>query len=241
MESTVTIEDLLCLQDLDQRIGGCRAELNALLPELAEMETEIGALSGKLDRLRTSLEEAEGTQHRLERTVQAGRATFKRLQLREQEVKNMRQHLAARAESEAARRNLDEAEDELLDAMQDVERIRAQLAEVEETSGETSERYRIRKAEIEAERVALEDQLHVHSDQRANRSLHVDQEVLQLYDRVRKGRTTAALAPIVDGVCGQCFTAIPLQRQAEIRSGRQLQVCEACGVILHAATVSADA
>jgi hypothetical protein len=55
-----------------------------------------------------------------------------------------------------------------------------------------------------------------------------------VYDRVRAGRTTRALAPVVDGVCGHCFTSIPLQRQAEIRGGKNLIVCETCGVILHA-------
>ena len=46
-----------------------------------------------------------------ERTVQAGRATLKRLQARAQEVHNMREHAAARAEIDAARQNLEAAED----------------------------------------------------------------------------------------------------------------------------------
>ncbi|MGW8283653.1 MAG: C4-type zinc ribbon domain-containing protein [Gemmatimonadota bacterium] len=35
-------------------------------------------------------------------------------------------------------------------------------------------------------------------------------------------------------MCGNCFTSIPLQRQAEIKGGNALIVCETCGVILHA-------
>jgi predicted nucleic acid-binding Zn-ribbon protein len=49
------------------------------------------------------------------------------------------------------------------------------------------------------------------------------------------GRTDSPLAPLVDGVCGHCYTSIPLQTQQVIRAGKVLVVCETCGVILHQA------
>jgi predicted nucleic acid-binding Zn-ribbon protein len=40
----------------------------------------------------------------------------------------------------------------------------------------------------------------------------------------------ASLTP--DGACGHCFSLVPLQVQNEIREGRSMVTCEACGVIL---------
>jgi predicted nucleic acid-binding Zn-ribbon protein len=79
----------------------------------------------------------------------------------------------------------------------------------------------------------VSDDIAVQGDKRENRAMRIDESVRSLYDRVRAGRTTSALAPVIDGVCGHCYTSIPLQRQAEIRGGRNLIVCETCGVILH--------
>ena len=93
---------------------------------------------------------------------------------------------------------------------------------------------RERSDEVEARREVLEQELAAHRGRRSDRAEGIDDDALRLYERVRRGRTESALAPLVGGHCGNCFTAVPLQRQAEIRSGRSLFRCEGCGVILHA-------
>jgi predicted nucleic acid-binding Zn-ribbon protein len=34
--------------------------------------------------------------------------------------------------------------------------------------------------------------------------------------------------------CGACFTAVPMSRRSQIRTGLLIEGCEACGVILYA-------
>jgi predicted nucleic acid-binding Zn-ribbon protein len=233
MENSM-VEELLSLQEMDLEIASFRKELRELDAERVEWEDRIADLERREREVAGKLESGEASMRAAERTVNAGRATLKRLQQRAQEIHNMREHLASRAEVEAARQNLDLAETNLLEAMQDQERARAErdaaaaaVAEAKSAAGE-------RLAEIQARHDDLSERLAVERDRRENRALRIDDSVRTLYDRVRGGRTTRALAPLVDGVCGSCFTSIPLQRQAEIRAGRTLYVCEACGVILHA-------
>ena len=146
----------------------------------------------------------------------------------------MREHLAARAEVDAARRNLDAAEDEVLDCMQAFEMANQAVEELKDDIEAARGEYGERGSVIDARRTELEDAIAVQSNKRENRTLRMDSGVKRLYDKVRGGRTSVAVAPVMDDVCGNCFTAIPKQRQAEIRAGRDLVVCEACGVILHA-------
>ncbi len=233
MESQ-TVEDLLTLQEMDAEITRVRAEMSALEEERGFLEQRLVELERREGEAAARLEREDAAVRATERTVNAGRATLKRLQARTLEVHNMREHAAVRAEVDAARQNLDLAETNLLEAMQGQERARGEVKAIADealsTRAETAERI----AELEARYAALTDQLHIQRDRRQNKALRIDDTVRSLYDRVRGGRTTRALAPVVDGVCGSCFTSIPLQRQAEIRSGRRLIVCEACGVILHA-------
>lgn len=235
MDSSGTVEALLSLQDIDAAIDERTQRLKELTHEIAQQEEDLEALEGKAEVARKKVEEAEAELRKIERSVQAGRATLKRLEARAQEVQNMKQHLAARAEVDAARRNLRVAEEDALDAMQDLEDGKAALEEVERELTARSQEHRARVAEAREESKALEQEIDIQRDRKKNRETRLGAAALRLYQKVRSGRTRRVLAPLTqDGVCGNCFTMIPLQRQADIRSGRKLEICEGCGVILYA-------
>ena len=233
MENQV-VDELLSLQEMDGEIARIRAELRAMDEESQLLEEGLEATRRRESEITVRVEEADRSLRQAERTVQAGRATLKRLQQRAQAVAKERAALAARVEMETARQNLDSAETTMLEGMQDQERARAEhqtavdALELEQQAADE------RMLEIKRLSTELADSLAVNSDRRENRAMRIDGSVRSIYDRVRAGRTTRALAPVVDGVCGHCFTSIPLQRQAEIKRGKTLIVCETCGVILHA-------
>ncbi len=228
-----TVESLLQLQEIDGLIGQRQARVAALRSESEQLIAELEMLEKETVALRARLDSAESDLRHAERTVQAGRETLKRLQARAQEVHNMREHTAARAEVDAARQNLEAAEDDLLDAMQDQETAKSALSDLEGDIASRRQEYGDRLTELDAERQKLEEDIAIDLDRRSNRALRIDERARTLYDTVRRGRADSALAPLVDGVCGHCYTAIPLQTQQIIRAGRTLVVCETCGVILH--------
>lgn len=228
-----TVESLLQLQEIDGLIGDRQEKLTALRTEADQLVAELEEMEKQTVSLKARLEEVEGELRHAERTVQAGRATLKRLQTRAQEVHNMREHAAARAEVDAARQNLEAAEDDLLDAMQDQETARSALNDLEGDIASRQTEYGDRLTELDVERQKLEEAIAIDLDKRSNRALRIDERARSLYDTVRRGRADSPLAPLVDGVCGHCYTAIPLQTQQVIRAGRVLVVCETCGVILH--------
>lgn len=233
MESQV-VHELLSLQEMDGEIARSRAELREMEEEARRLEEGLESARKRESETQVRVDEADRALRQAERTVQAGRETLKRLQKRAQDVAKQRAHLAARAEMDAARQNLDAAETAMLVAMQDQERVRAEhkaaleSLELEQSAADE------RMAEIRARSTELSDALAVQNDRRENRAMRIDGSARSVYDRVRAGPTSRALAPVLDGVCGHCFTSIPLQRQAEIKGGKALIVCETCGVILHA-------
>jgi len=237
VDANEVVSALLDLQNLDNEIGTRTLEVELLNERLVELEQTLPGLESRVSETSSAVEEAEAQLRRRERTVQAGRATYKRLQGRAQEVQNMRQHLAARAESDAARRNLEIAEEEVLDAMQQLEQSRVNLAELETELAEARTEYESGKAEVDARKKELEGEIEVRRDKRDNRAIRLEDGVLQLYEKVRGGRTQDVLALLVEGVCGHCFTSVPLQRQSDIKAGRTLWLCEGCGVILHAGSL----
>ena len=89
------------------------------------------------------------------------------------------------------------------------------------------------RPEIEAKRAELQSQLDSAKRDRDGRAVSVPRPVLGKYDRIR-GRRSQALYALRGGSCGNCDTAVPLQRRNLMASSGQIEVCEACGVLLYA-------
>jgi predicted nucleic acid-binding Zn-ribbon protein len=230
------VEALLGLQEIDLEVHAISAELRHLAAEAEVRRSGLQELERQVAEAGAKLEAADDRLRKYQRSVQAGRATLKRLEAREQGVVNMQQHLAVRHETETARRNLRIAEDEAMDALQSVEQLRDAIQALESELEETRGQYEATGSEEDARRAELEDRLAIRNDQKENKKIRIDGRVLRLYEKVRAGRTDGALAALTpDGVCGHCYTSVPLQRQADIKAGRDLAVCEGCGVILYSA------
>lgn len=239
MEASDTVGDLLTLQGIDLEILRINSHLVTFDEEVSALQTTVDELDARANKALAEKEEAEGRVRRFQRSVQAGRATLKRLETRTASVVNMQQHFAVRTETDTARRNLRAAEDEALDAMQDVETANASLTEIEVARAEARTSLETRKSEIKSLRSGLEADLSSHTSSKEAQEERLDRRSLRLYQSVRGGHTDSALAALTgDGACGHCFTAVPKQRQADIRVGRDLAVCEECGVILYAGTTA---
>lgn len=237
MESSSTVEQLLALQEIDLEIHQITRQLGELTVELETLQTAAKELEDRVASLHGEREAADERLRRYQRSVQAGRATLKRLEGRAGEVSNMQQHFAVRTETETARRNLRIAEEDALDAMQDVEQLSSEIQQLEAELEESRATLEQRDGEVASLRDTFSNELAAHREQKTVQEETLDRRTLRLYETVRNGRTDSVLSPLTgDGVCGHCFTSVPLQQQADIRAGRDLAVCEGCGVILYIPT-----
>lgn len=233
MTATETVQRLLSLQDIDEKIEERKSELASLRPDLEHAESRYEEVREELERARKELEEAEVRHRSDQRSVQGGRETMRRLRERAEEVQDMRQHQAVRSEISTARKNLEQAEEEALESLGAVEEARRRVEELEERLEEVESSYRERAGATEERRREIERELEEQRERRQSRAEDIENEVLELYEQVRRGRTNEVLAPLDSGHCGHCYTMVPPQRQNEIRSSGKLYRCDGCGVILH--------
>lgn len=130
--------------------------------------------------------------------------------------------------------------DETVEALLEIQRIdreiRAREEELEELAPQVSEA----ETRVEELRRELEEELEARRDRRRQHTDRLDDQVVEMYEEVRRGTTQDVLAPLNGDHCGHCFTMVPPQRCNEIRSGGSLYRCEGCGVILHAPGAGPD-
>jgi predicted nucleic acid-binding Zn-ribbon protein len=90
------------------------------------------------------------------------------------------------------------------------------------------------RGEIAAERLALEEQLRHARQKREGVAARVGRSLLAKYDKIRGRKGAGAVFALRDGACGNCDTAIPLQRRNVMARSGSIEMCEGCGVLLYA-------
>jgi uncharacterized protein len=227
------IEALLALQEDDLKIREIEAQITALDPQLVEFDK-------KRDQVLASLAKAEiavAAEEKKQRELQGRLAQHKQMQERNlhqlDDVKRMREATAATAQVESTRRLMAEDETEIAILGRRISEMNAAIAVSRETLAAIEAEQNAARPEIEAKRNSLRSELDAARRDRDGRAGSVARPMLGKYDRIR-GKRTRALYPLQGGSCGNCDTAVPLQRRNMMAGSGQIEVCEACGVLLYA-------
>ncbi len=227
-------QSLLALQELDNEIAQAEKKVLAFGPELEVIDAPAEALARDTEAARARLAELRDSVRRLERGATEKRDLLQRYQERLERVRTSREETAAQTEIDLIRGAAEADETEALELMDQALRAELKLDELERNLATARAAIEPRRKELEGLRSEAGDELAILQDRRQNLALRLNPASVQLYDRIRAGKTRVAITGLTpDGACGCCFGVVPIQRQTEIRQGPGLVRCEDCGVILH--------
>ena len=227
------VEALLALQVDDLKIREIEAQIRALDPQLAEFDK-------RREQVLTVLAKAEialAAEEKKRGELQARLAQHKQMQERNlhqlDDVKRMREATAATAQVESTRRLMAEDESEIAILGRRITEMSGAVASSRQALADLEEQQKAARPEIEAQRASLQSEMDSARRDRDGRAGSVSRPMLGKYDRIR-GKRTQALYPLQGGSCGNCDTSIPLQRRNMMAGSGDIEVCEACGVLLYA-------
>ncbi len=230
------LEALLALQADDDVIDGMNAKLRALGPRLSELERRRKAVADHLAAAEASVDADEKKHRELERRLSDHKQRQERNLAHLDSVKRMREATAAMAQVEQARKILIEEESELHSlARRIADGHKAIVAHREALAAQDQEQAAERET-IGRERADIEGAIAEARAKRNQTAVKVPRGILAKYDRIRGRKGEQAIFPLRGPSCGHCDTAIPLQRRNQMLNTGQIEVCEACGVLLYATT-----
>jgi len=227
------VEALLALQDDDLKIREIESQIRSLDPQLAEFDRKREQTAAALTRAQAAVQAEEKKQRELQSRLSQHRALQERNLHQLEDVKRLREATAATAQVEATRRLMAEDESEIAILGRRINEMNAAVVASKQALATLEEQQKAARPEIEAKRSALQTQLDAAKRDRDGRAVSVSRPMLGKYDRIR-GKRTQALYALRGGSCGNCDTAVPLQRRNIMSVSGQIEVCEACGVLLYA-------
>ena len=228
------VEVLLALQEDDARIKELEQRLHALDPRMAALDKKRENAQTAVDRSRAAVE----TEERRQRELQGMIAQHKQMQEKNlaqlDAVKRLKEATAAMAQVESARRIIADDESELQALNRRIGELRTTVVTNEANLASVEEEQAAAREEIAKERTEIDASLAEARTTRNGKTGAVPRPLLGKYDRIRT-RRAQALYPLRGESCGNCDTAIPMQRRNQMAVNGPIDVCEACGVLLYRA------
>lgn len=214
----ISLADLLDVQALDTQIDRLLDERQSL-PELEEYK----AVHEKLAGLQSDLDQARADLKKLELALDKAEGELELLEIKldEHETRLFAGGMSAREtehmrlEVQSLKGQKDALEEKVLALLEDVdparEKVKRLEAEVEEGAGtkeslEASIREQWKRIDAEIAR----------KEQRKSEAISpIDEDLLELYEKLRSIKEGVAIAPFDHGVCGGCHMALSPAEQEE--------------------------
>jgi predicted nucleic acid-binding Zn-ribbon protein len=229
------IQTLLALQDDDLAIHSIESEMAGLQPRLTDLDRVRQVAADALDRAKLLVQSEEKRQHDLQNKLSEVKHAHERNLTNLDSVKKPKEAAAAMNQLETTRKLLADLESEVQATTRRVSEARAAVHTQEAALAELETSQAAVRAEIDRERGEVISRLKDARTKREGAAQRVARTLLSKYDRIRARKRVQALYPLRGPSCGNCDTAIPLQRRNIMINTGQVEMCEACGVLLYAA------
>ena len=224
---------ILKLQKVDVRLDELDAELAHLPRHVAEIEQKLETHKRELALQKEALERTEKERRALEGQVQQLETKASHLETQINEAKTNEQYRAFRSEIAFARKEIQKAEDGVLDKMEIAQAVQDKISTAETALAEEEKVVAKEVEEMKAQFKGDEEERERVRAERAEVASGADPNTIRVYDRVRqklKGRAVS----LVDGDrCTSCHMIVRPNLLQQLRADRSLITCEFCGAILY--------
>ena len=227
------LEALLALQADDLVIHGFEQRLDALEPRIKELDVRRQRLLDAIERSNAAVGTEEKKQAFIRDKISEHKQLIERNQHQMDAVQNMKQATAAVAQLEQARKIVAGEESDLVALNRKLEELRAVLNGQRSELAALESEQETARTEVASERATVDGELAVAREARAELARKVSASLLSKYDRIRGRRRIEAVFAMRGMSCGNCDTAIPMQRRHIMSATGAIDLCEACGVLMY--------
>ncbi len=227
------LEQLLILQDRDQKIRQIRTEIETVPLRRKSLEAQLAASKASVETLKQRARQMEVDRKKLELDVGTRTDTISRLKTQQYQTRKNDEFQAIGHEIERYEKEILKIEDEELELMVLADKVKADLAEEEKKAAAAQNSIARQTADLEEKSKALESQLQTLTGERSELAGKIDEDLLASFERLFKSKGDAAVVAIEHGVCTGCHMKVTTATAAQVKAGKEIVSCENCGRILY--------
>ena len=227
------LERLAALQEVDRRLKDRRDRMTALVSEAANYEVELARQRELVIGITAERDTLEGRRATMDRQLELSGNKIRDNRMRMNRVRNSTELLALQREIDLSKEANLVVEEELIQVMESIESLVAQLAEAQEILQKLEAEAEAEVARRRAEAESLRDEVEAEREQREALASTMEPTLRSKYEQLFERRGGAAVVVARGGICTGCRMHIPPQLYNELQKYRDVvRQCPNCHRIL---------
>ena len=227
------LEQLLILQDRQQKIRQIQAEIKTVPLERAHLESQLAATAAGVESLKQKGRLVEVERKKLELDVGTRTESIARLKTQQYQTRKNEEFRAIGHEIERYENEIRKLEDQELELMIEADKLKGELEVADKSARATTGQHlaaigrsgnKIQSAGSSAGRT---------ENEREALASKIDADLLDQFERLFNSKGDAAIVAVEHGVCTGCHMKITTATAARVKAGKEIVNCEQCGRILY--------
>ena len=226
------LRNLIALQDIELNIASLQKQITDIPTKIQTFEDELRRIQSRYQDRVALGKELANKRRTLEGQVDLSRTKLSRLKDQLMAVKTNKEYTAMLHEIQASEEQIRGEEDKILEVMEQMENMEADLKGAEKEMLKKSAELKENTRKTNESIPSLEAELTQLTDQRKLTESQIGADLLSRYRRIAQVRKGVALAEAKDELCSACHVRIRPQMYAELLRTENIHACDSCSRIL---------
>jgi predicted nucleic acid-binding Zn-ribbon protein len=227
------LEQLLVLQDREQKIRQIENEIKTLPLHRKHLEEQLAASVAGLEALKHKARQTEIDRKKLELDVGTRTETIARLRTQQYQTRKNDEFQALGHEITRYEDEIRKLEDAELELMVETDKLKEEIGTEEKKTAATKQSISRQMADLEEKSKTLETRLAELTNDRVALAKQIDEDLLGLFERLFASKGDAVIVPLEHEVCTGCHMKVTTATAMRARTGKEIVSCENCGRILY--------
>ena len=229
------LEQLLVLQDRQQKIKQIQTEIKSLPQQRQNLEAQLAASAAALASLKHKGQHLEMDRKKLELDAGTRQESITRLKTQQYETRKNDEFRAMGNEIERYEKEIRAIEDQELELMDQADKLKAEIGAEDKKASGARESIARQMTDLEEKAKTLETRLTELTAERTEAAGKIDEDLLGRFERLFASKGDAAIVSLEHEVCTGCHMKVTPQTSHRVKNGKEIVSCEQCGRILYAA------
>ncbi len=229
------LEQLLVLQDRQQKIRQIQNETKTLPLQRRHLEEQLAANAAALEAIKQKARQVEVDRKRMELDVGTRTTSIARLKTQQYETRKNDEFQALGHEIERYEKEIQQIEDQELELMEQADNLKVEIAGEEKKTSAAKESITRQLADLDTKGTTLQGRLAELTTERGEIAAKIDEDVLSRFERLFASKGDAAIVALEHEVCTGCHMKVTTQTVVQVKAGKEIVSCEQCGRILYIA------
>jgi len=226
------LEQLLVLQDRQQRIRQIENEIKTLPLQRKHLESQLAESAASLEAIKQKARQVEIERKKLELDVGTRNESINRLKTQQYQTRKNDEFQAMGHEIQRYEDEIRKLEDQELELMEQGDKLKIEVTAGEKKAGATKDSITRQMNDLGEKSKTLETRLQELSKERKELAEKMEEDLLNRFERLFVSKGDSAVVAVERGVCTGCHMKLTTATVKAAEAGKEIVSCEQCGRIL---------